>query len=103
MKTKLAAALILATLTTGAVAEGYQHGWKVYERPQPGHTYGSFETNPYGPGGSKSYGPGGGKSYGQGGALSYGPGGGKSYGPGGALNYGPGGGLNFMNPWEPAQ
>jgi hypothetical protein len=81
---------------------GYQHGWKVYKKPQPGYTYGGVETNPYGPGGSKSYGPGGGKSYGPGGAKSYGPGGGKSYGPGGGNSYGPGGGKNPLNPWRVA-
>ena len=50
-----------------AQAEGYQHGWKVYEKPQAGATYGGYEANPYGAGGSKSYGAGGGKSYGAGG------------------------------------
>jgi len=74
---------------------GYQHGWKVYERPQPGYTYRGAELNPYGPGGSKSYGPGGGRSYG--------PGGGMSYGPGGGMSYGPGGGRNPSNPWTVAQ
>jgi uncharacterized membrane protein YgcG len=59
-------------------AEGYQHGWKVYEKPQPGYTYGSVETNPYGQGGSQSYGQGGSKSYGEGGGQSYGQGGGKN-------------------------
>ncbi|WP_143814895.1 hypothetical protein [Magnetofaba australis] len=73
-------------------AQGYQHGWKVYEKPQAGYTYGGIETNPYGPGGSLSYGPGGGQSYG--------PGGGQSYGPGGGQSYGPGGGLNPANPWS---
>ena len=43
-----------------ATAAGYQHGWKIYEKPQPGFTYGGVEANPYGPGGSRSYGPGGG-------------------------------------------
>ena len=79
----------------------YQHGWKNYEKPQPGYTYGSRETNPYGSGGSKSYGRGGGQSYGPGGGKSYGPGGGRSYGPGGGYSYGPGGGKNLTNPWTP--
>jgi hypothetical protein len=73
---------------------GYQHGWKVYEKPQPGSIYGGAEINPYGPGGSQSYGPGGGRSYG--------PGGGRSYGPGGGKSYGLGGGKNLMNPWRKA-
>jgi hypothetical protein len=78
---------------------GYQHGWKVYEKPQLGYIYSGAEVNPYGPGGSKSYGPGGGRSYGPGGGRSYGPGGGRSYGPGGGNSYGPGGGKNLLNPW----
>jgi hypothetical protein len=81
----------------------YQHGWKNYERPQPGYTYRYGEANPYGPGGSKSYGPGGGNSYGPGGGQSYGPGGGNSYGPGGGNSYGPGGGKNPLNPWQPVR
>lgn len=85
-----------------ANADGYQHGWKVYEKPQPGYNYGSVETNPYGPGGSKSYGPGGGRSYAPGGGRSFGPGGGESYGPGGGNSYGPGGGKNMLNPWRVA-
>jgi hypothetical protein len=95
-------AAFLAFASIDASAGGYQHGWKVYEKPQPGATYGSFETNPYGPGGSKSYGPGGGRSYGPGGGRSYGPGGGRSYGPGGGNSYGPGGGRNTLNPWTVA-
>jgi len=90
----------LALASVNANADGYQHGWKVYEKPQPGYTYGGVETNPYGPGGSKSYGPGGGQSYGSGGGQSYGPGGGQSYGPGGGQSYGPGGGKNPLNPWR---
>ena len=92
----------LMVLATSANAQ-YQHGWKVYEKPQPGYTYGGAETNPYGPGGSKSYGPGGGNSYGPGGGKSYGPGGGRSYGPGGANSYGSGGGKDPTNRWSPAQ
>jgi hypothetical protein len=91
------------SMITNAHAEGYQHGWKVYEKPQPGSTYGGVETNPYGPGGSKSYGPGGGQSYGPGGGNSYGPGGGESYGPGGGNSYGLGGGKNPLNPWSVAE
>lgn len=92
--------VILLILSTAYVyADGYQYGWKVYDKPQPGQ---QIETNPYGPGGSKSYGPGGGKSYGPGGGQSYGPGGGKSYGPGGGNSYGPGGGKNILNPWHVA-
>lgn len=93
---KIALALVFgAALTSINVnADGYQHGWKVYEKPQSGHTYGGYETNPYGPGGSQSYGPGGGKSYSLGGGQSYGPGGGQSYGPGG--------GKNPSNPWNVA-
>ncbi len=83
-----------------AQAEGYQHGWKVYEKPQAGATYGGYEANPYGAGGSKSYGAGGGKSYGAGGGNSYGAGGGNSYGAGGGNSYGAGGGKNPMNPWK---
>ena len=95
----LTAALITASATFANAQ--YQHGWKNYERPQPGSTYGGVETNPYGPGGSKSYGPGGGNSYAPGGGKSYGPGGGNSYGPGGGNSYGPGGGRNPLNPWQP--
>jgi len=84
----------LVSMNANADGYGYQHGWKVYERPQPSYTYGGVEINPYGPGGSKSYGSGGGKSYGSGG--------GRSYGPGGANSYGPGGGKNLMNPWSVA-
>lgn len=100
-KIVIIAALSGFLVGVNAYAQGYQHGWKVYDRPQPGYSYGVGETNPYGPGGSKSYGPGGGNSYGPGGGLSYGPGGGKSYGPGGGNSYGPGGGLNPTNPWRP--
>lgn len=59
-----------ALFSINASAEGYQHGWKVYERPQSGATYGSRELNPYGAGGSKSYGEGGGRSYGEGGGRN---------------------------------
>jgi hypothetical protein len=93
----LAVAVALVSVSSNA---GYQHGWKVYEKPQPGYTYGTVELNPYGPGGSKSYGVGGGKSYGVGGGKSYGTGGGKSYGTGGGNSYGIGGGKNFLNPWR---
>ena len=86
----LSVGAVLASMNVNA--EGYQHGWKVYENPQPGSTYGSVETNPYGPGGGKSYGEGGGQSYGQGG--------GKSYGEGGGESYGQGGGKNPSNPWR---
>ena len=88
-KVVLVLALLLAVAALASMnahADGYQHGWKVYEKPQPGSTYGGVETNPYGPGGSKSYGTGGGNSY----------------GPGGANSYGPGGGKNPLNPWAPA-
>jgi len=98
-KIVLVLAVTVALVSVGSNA-GYQHGWKVYDKPQPGYTYGSVESNPYGPGGSQSYGPGGGLSYGPGGGKSYGPGGGLSYGPGGGLSYGPGGGLDIMNPWR---
>ena len=83
-------------------AKGYQSGWKVYDKPQPGVTYGGVEANPYGPGGSKSYGAGGGQSYAPGGGKSYGAGGGRSYGVGGGQSYGPGGGKNPSNPWRVA-
>ena len=100
-------ALVLAfgaALTSMNVnADGYQHGWKVYEKPQLGATYGTRELNPYGPGGSKSYGTGGGNSYGTGGGKSYGTGGGNSYGTGGGNSYGTGGGKNSMNPWSVMQ
>ena len=92
-----------ASFPHGSRGGGYQHGWRVYKKPQLGYSYGPTEMNPYGPGGSKSYGPGGGKSYGQGGAKSYGPGGGKSYGPGGGQSYGPGGGKDPSNPWTVAE
>jgi len=95
------AAMALANMNIYA-EEGYQHGWKVYEKPQPGATYGGIETNPYGAGGSQSYGEGGGKSYGAGGGQSYGEGGGKSYGAGGGNSYGEGGGKNPANPWKVA-
>ena len=93
--------VILLSIT--AHAQGYQHGWKVYDKPQAGATYGAVETNPYGPGGSKSYGPGGGNSYGPGGGKSYGAGGGKSYGAGGGNSYGERGGKNVANPWHVKQ
>lgn len=102
MKKALVSGLLALGLASTAFSAGYQHGWKVYERPQPGATYGGFEANPYGPGGSKSYGPGGGRSYGPGGGRSYGPGGGMSFGPGGGQSYGPGGGKNLLNPWRVA-
>ena len=83
----IAAIIVLGSFVNLNVnADGYQHGWKVYQKPQPGATYGGIEANPYGPGGSKSYGPGGGKSY----------------GPGGGNSYGPGGGKSVVNPWSVA-
>ena len=98
---KIASVLIVtAALASVNSNAGYQHGWKVYEKPQPGYSYGSVETNPYGSGGSKSYGAGGGRSYGAGGGKSYGAGGGKSYGTGGGNSYGAGGGKNILNPWK---
>ena len=99
---KIVCFALMACISATSTAAGYQHGWKVYEKPQPGFTYGGVEANPYGPGGSRSYGPGGGMSYGPGGGQSYGPGGGRSYGPGGGNSYGPGGGLNITNPWRVA-
>ena len=102
MKKAFIFGVLALSVSSTALAAGYQHGWKVYERPQPGATYGGFEANPYGPGGSKSYGPGGGRSYGPGGGRSYGPGGGMSFGPGGGQSYGPGGGKNLLNPWRVA-
>lgn len=96
----LAAVVLIFSVNAHANSTGYQHGWKVYDKPQPGTTYRGSETNPYGPGGSKSYGPGGGNSYGPGGGKSYGSGGGNSYGPGGGNSYGPGGGKNPTNPWK---
>ncbi len=89
-------------LSLSVNAEGYQSGWKVYDKPQPGVIYGGSEANPYGPGGSKSYGAGGGRSYGAGGGRSYGAGGGRSYGAGGGNSYGAGGGKNPSNPWRVA-
>lgn len=91
---------VLALIGISANAEGYQHGWKTYEKPQSGATYGGYEANPYGAGGSKSYGAGGGNSYGEGGGKSYGAGGGNSYGEGGGNSYGEGGGKNASNPWK---
>lgn len=103
MNTKMCVlAIVVAAVPVSAVAGGYQHGWKVYENPQPGAVYGSREANPYSPGGSKSYGSGGGRSYLPGGGRSYGAGGGKSYLPGGGNSYGAGGGKNPMNPWSVA-
>jgi hypothetical protein len=93
---------VLVLLCVNVFADGYQHGWKVYDKPQAGASYGSVETNPYGAGGSQSYGEGGGKSYGAGGGKSYGEGGGKSYGAGGGNSYGKGGGKNPSNPWHVA-
>ena len=61
MKSLSLAVVFIVASATFAHAQ-YQHGWKNYEKPQPGYTYGARETNPYGPGGSKSYGPGGGKN-----------------------------------------
>lgn len=95
--------IVLTTVvlfSTNLLASGYQQGWKVYDKPQQGVSYGSYEANPYGAGGSKSYGPGGGNSYGPGGGKSYGEGGGKSYGAGGGNSYGEGGGKNPSNPWK---
>jgi len=89
-------------LSVNVFAGGYQSGWKVYEKPQSGTTYGTRESNPYGDGGSKSYGAGGGNSYGDGGGKSYGNGGGQSYGAGGGNSYGEGGGKNPSNPWKVA-
>lgn len=97
--TWLAVSVFAMSVAGGAAAGGYQHGWKVYERPQPGYSYGGYD-NPYGSGGAKSYGPGGGRSYGPGGGRSYGEGGGRSYGRGGAYSYGEGGGRNPSNPWR---
>ena len=91
---------IVALGNINVSATEYQHGWKVYDKPQSGATYTTIETNPYGAGGSKSYGAGGGKSYGAGGGQSYGEGGGKSYGVGGGNSYGAGGGKNISNPWH---
>jgi hypothetical protein len=88
----MAIGAVLAAMNVNA--DGYQHGWKMYEKPQLGDTYRDFETSPYGLGGSKSYGYGGGKSYGYGGGRSYGYGGGQSYGFGG--------GKNPHNPWRVA-
>lgn len=93
---------VLVLMGANVFAAGYQSGWKVYEKPQAGVTYGGSEANPYGPGGSQSYGEGGGKSYGAGGGQSYGEGGGKSYGNGGGNSYGEGGGKNASNPWKVA-
>ncbi len=93
--------VIAVFVSMSAVADGYQSGWKSYDKPQPGktYTYGA-EVNPYGRGGSQSYAPGGGQSYAPGGGKSYGNGGGQSYGSGGAYSYGQGGGLNPSNPWH---
>jgi len=58
---RLVLGLTLSVLVSiSANADGYQHGWKVYDNPQSGSTYGSVETNPYGAG--NSYGEGGGKN-----------------------------------------
>lgn len=78
MKKCILTLLIIIGASITANAEGYQHGWKVYDKPQKGASYGSTEVNPYGAGGSKSYGAGGGNSYGA------------------------GGGKNISNPWKVA-
>ena len=49
---KIGCFALMACISATATAAGYQHGWKVYEKPQPGFTYGGVEANPYGPGGS---------------------------------------------------
>ncbi len=83
-----------SNLGTSTRTEGYQDGWKVYEKPQAGHIYSSREISPYGSGG--------GRSVGSGGALSVGSGGGLSVGSGGALSVGSGGGRSIVNPWQVA-
>ncbi len=70
MKNIFLGLLVTTLVGVSAYAQGYQHGWKTYDKPQPGATYGGYEANPYGPGGSKSYGPGGGNSYGEGGGKN---------------------------------
>jgi len=102
MKKIVSVLAVTAALTSISVNANYQHGWKVYDKPQPGYSYGSVEVNPYGRGGSKSYAAGGGRSYAPGGGRSYGAGGGKSYGAGGGNSYGIGGGKNVLNPWRVA-
>jgi len=62
MKSVFLIVVLIATSATFAHAQ-YQHGWKNHEKPRPGYTYGTRETNPYGPGGAKSYGPGGALTY----------------------------------------
>jgi len=44
-KSILVMAVAAALVSVNANADGYQHGWKVYEKPQPGYTYGGYETN----------------------------------------------------------
>jgi len=44
----LAVVFIIASATF--VHAQYQHGWKNYEKRRRGYTYGTRETNPYGPG-----------------------------------------------------
>jgi len=38
----------ISSVSLNSHATEYQHGWKVYEKPQQGSSYGSVETNPYG-------------------------------------------------------
>ena len=49
MKSLSLAVVVIVASATFAHAQ-YQHGWKNYEKPQPGYTYGTKETNPYGHG-----------------------------------------------------
>ena len=49
MKNLSSAVVVIVASATFANAQ-YQHGWKNYKKAQPGDTYGTRETNPYGPG-----------------------------------------------------
>ena len=49
MKSLSLAVVFIVASATFANAQ-YQHGWKNYKKAPPGYTYGTRETNPYGPG-----------------------------------------------------
>ena len=49
MKSLSLAVVFIVASATFANAQ-YQHGWMNYKKAQPGYTYGTRETNPYGPG-----------------------------------------------------
>ncbi len=46
----LSLAVVFIIASAKFVHAQYQHGWKNYEKRRRGYTYGTRETNPYGPG-----------------------------------------------------